>query len=104
MKKIEEMSFTVDKSKCTFKLYEYEEPVIRKVRRPAKFDEITLHMGYVEEEIKVNRKKYALHREYEKGDDFNEILICETESYACILSVIKDILEEHIKTITKYGI
>lgn len=101
MKKIEELSVTIDKTKCTYKLYEYEEEAIRKVKEPVEIGEVTLTMGYKITDQKVRVKKYAIHREIEEENSFSEILICETEIYATIISVYKDILKEYIKYLEK---
>lgn len=99
MKKIEKMSFTIDKTKCTFKLYEYEEQTVRKVKVPIEIEEKTLQMGFKYVDTKIKITKYALHQELEYENEIRDTIVCETETYATILTVLKDILQQQVRYI-----
>lgn len=99
MKTIEEIAFTVNGQKCAYKLYKYEEETLRKVKVPKEAEDITAFMGY--KNIKVKVTKYALHQECEVHGKFQDRLVCETEVYATILTILKGILTEYIETINK---
>lgn len=101
MKVIEEIAFTVNGQKCTYKLYKFKEQTIRKVKVPVEVGEVTLQKNYKYKDIKVEITKYALHQEYEINGEFHERLVCETEMYATILTIFKGILTEYIETINK---
>lgn len=101
MKTIEEITFNVNNHKCTYKVYKYEDESIRQIKVPAKIGETTLHMGYKYVDTKVKVTKYALHQEYEKDGNYQDRLVCETEMYATILTIIKGIMQEYIENINK---
>lgn len=88
---IEEITFVVNGNKNTYKLYKYEEIAVRKIG--------TLN-NY--EDTKVKITKYALHQEFEMDETYHEQLVCETETYATILTIFKDILTTYIKLIEKH--
>lgn len=100
MEIIEEIAFTISGQKCTYKLYKYKEETVHKVKKPANIGEVTQYMGYKYVNAKIT--KYALHQEFEGNGEFKERLICETEVYATILTILKGILLEYIETINKW--
>lgn len=102
MEIIEEIAFTISGQKCTYKLYKYEEEIVQKVKKPANIGEVTQHMGYKYVDAKIRITKYALHQEFEGNGEFKERLICETEVYATILTILKGVLLEYIETINKW--
>lgn len=102
MKTFEEISINENGQKCTYRLYKYEEIAVRKIKKPAtRLNKFSLNVGFNYEHDKVKVVKYALHQEIEKNGDFQEKLICETESYATILTIIKGILNEYINIINQ---
>lgn len=98
MKTIQEITFVHKTKKCTYKLYNYEQVTIRKTKV---FKEIKdeKFKTYDYEDTKVIVKMYAIHQETEVNGKYEDILICETESYATILTIIKAILKEYINEI-----
>lgn len=101
MKTIEEITFVHETKRCSYKIYKYEEIVIRKVKTPVEIGETTLKMGYKYADTKVKVTKYALHQEFEIDGKYQNRLVCETEMYATILTILKNILTEYIETINK---
>lgn len=101
MKTIEEITFVHSTKRCSYKIYTYEEIAVRKIKVPVELGEVTLKMGYKYEDAKVKVTKYALHQEFEQDGKYQDRLICETESYATILTIVKGILTEYIETINK---
>lgn len=99
---IKEIAFTINKSKCVYKLNKYQEQVIKKVRTPLEQNENELVSGYKIVDTKVYVDKYAIHQEITYDDVFNDTIICETESYATVLTIFKDILNQYLQTIQKY--
>ena len=101
METIEKITFHVNNKKLTFKIYKFEEETIRKIQVPIKIDETTLSMGYKYEDTKVKITKYALYQESIINVNYNQVLICESESYTIILEIVKKYLTEYIETIDK---
>ena len=101
MKTIEEIAFTENGEKCSYKLYKYQEETVRKIKVPVEIGEVTLQKGYKYKNTKVKVTKYALHQEFEMNGEYHERLVCETEMYATILTILKGILTEYIETINK---
>lgn len=93
MAKIEEMSFTIDKTKCIYKVYEYKEQVMKPIAHK---------LGEIPHHEKVEVTKYAIHEEFYKNEELIlESMICEIEKYATILTIMKDILQQHVAYIEK---
>lgn len=101
MKTIEEITFVHETKRCSYKIYKHEEEIFKKVKIPVKLGEITLERAYKYADTKVKVTKYTLHQEFEIDGKYQDKLVCETEMYATILTILKGILTEYIETINK---
>lgn len=98
---IEEIAFTINQTKCVFKLYKYQEQTVKKIGKPIEPKENEPISDYQIVDAKVYVDKYAIHQEYTKKDIFSDTIICETESYNTVLTIFKDILEQYLQIIKK---
>lgn len=98
MKTIKEITFVNETKRVTYKLYQYEQETIRKTKVLKQIIDKSFK-AYDYEDTKVKVKMYALHQESEIKGIYLDKLICETESHATILTIIKAILHEYINEI-----